>query len=223
MHVDGAFGAMAALAPNAIDRVSGMARADSLAFDLHKWLYVPFDAACVLVRDAAAHRRAFSPQASYLAHETRGTGSGVHWFNELGMELSRGFRALKVWMSIKEHGVARYGEQIAQNIAQAGYLAELVTSSRELELCAPVPLNIVCFRVRSKTESPAELNALNRELLVRLQERGIAVPSSTMLEGRYVIRVAITNHRSRREDFDLLVRAVVELAGEVRRETGARS
>ncbi|MDQ6828900.1 MAG: pyridoxal-dependent decarboxylase, partial [Gemmatimonadota bacterium] len=86
MHVDGAFGAMAALEPNAIDRVSGMERADSLAFDLHKWLYVPFDAACVLVRDAAAHRRAFSPPASYLAHETRGTGSGVHWFNELGME-----------------------------------------------------------------------------------------------------------------------------------------
>lgn len=220
LHVDGAFGALVALAPQHRDKVAAIARADSLAFDFHKWLHVPFDAGCVLVRDRAIHAQAFAPAAGYLAHEARGPGSGEHWFNELGMELSRGFRALKVWMSLKEHGIRRYGEQIDQNISQARYLARLVEDTAGLELCAPAPLNIVCFRVKPRLTDRAEANALNREVLLRLQERGIAVPSATMLSGRYVIRVSITNHRTERRDLHTLIEAVLAIADEVRTEEG---
>ena len=217
-HVDGAFGAMLALSPELSSRVEGISRADSLAFDLHKWLYVPFDAGCILVRDRALHAHAFSPPAGYLAHEDRGAASGEHWFNELGMELTRGFRALKVWMSLKEFGPRRYGQQIAQNVAQAQYLGERLNASAVLELHTPVTMNIVCFRVKPRTTDAMTPNALTREVLLRLQERGIAVPSATTIAGTYLIRVAICNHRTRRSDLDMLVACAEEITAEVRRE-----
>ncbi len=216
MHIDGAFGAMLALAPEHRNLVAGMERADSLAFDMHKWLYVPFDAGCVLVRDRSVHAAAFRSPGGYLAREARGAASGQHWFHELGIDLTRGFRALKVWLSIKEHGLNRYGRQIAQNVAQAAYLASRIAASGDLELAAPAPLNVVCFRVRPEPGEPLDPNSLNREVLVRLQERGLAVPSATTLGDRYVIRVAITNHRTRREDLDFLVDSVRALAREIR-------
>lgn len=210
-HIDGAFGALAVLSPAHAARLAGMERADSLAFDLHKWMYVPYEAGCTLIRDGERHRAAFAATGAYLSPTTRGVASGPVWFGELGVQLSRGFRALKIWLSIKEHGIEKYGRLIEQNIEQARYLASLVEAEPELELLAPVPLNIVCFRYSKADAGDEELNALNRELLILLQESGVAVPSHTILNGRYAIRVAITNHRSRREDFDLLVSKVREI------------
>jgi aromatic-L-amino-acid decarboxylase len=207
-HVDGAFGSLAVLDPELAPRLAGMERADSLAFDLHQWLYVPYEAGCTLVRRAAAHRDTFSLTPGYLAHAERGAAGGELWFSEYGIQLSRGFRALKVWMSFKEHGIDRYARLIRQNVEQARYLERLVEDSPDLELLAPVPLNIVCFRYRGALRDEAALDALNRELLMQVHERGIAVPSNATLHGRFALRVAITNHRSRREDFDLLVREV---------------
>ena len=207
-HVDGAFGALAALSPRLRHKVRGMERADSLAFDLHKWMYMPYEAGCVLVRDAAHHRNAFVSPADYLTHATRGTSSGEIWFGDYGMQLSRGFRALKVWMSLKEHGVDRYARLIEQNASQAHYLAHQVERHPDLQLMAPVELNIVVFRFHAARLDVAQLNALNETILIDLQERGIVVLTSTMLHGRYAMRAAIVNHRSRREDFDLVVEAV---------------
>ncbi len=207
-HVDGAFGSLAVLVPEYRSRLAGMERADSIAFDLHKWMYVPFEAGCTLVRDAEAHRRAFSLRPDYLTHAERGLAAGTLWFSDYGIQLTRGFRALKVWMSLKEHGLARYARMVQQNIEQARYLAQLVREAPDLELLAPVPLNIVCFRYVAPGRDEAALDALNQELLVQLHERGIAVPSNLTVAGRFALRVAITNHRSRREDFDLLVREV---------------
>ena len=219
-HVDGAFGAIAALDPEYRARLAGMEQADSLAFDLHKWMYMPYEVGCVLVRHPETHRDTFSLTPGYLVHATRGTAAGDLWFSELGPQLSRGFRALKVWMSIKEHGLDRFAALVRQNVDQARYLASLVEQHEELELLAPVPLNIVCYRYVAPGLSEEQLNALNAELLIRLQESGVAVPSNAVLNGRYAIRVANTNYRSTREDFDLLVRETVrlgkELAGEGR-------
>lgn len=216
-HVDGAFGALAALSPALRRLVDGMERADSVAFDLHKWLYMPYDVGCVLVRDAEAQRRSFGVRASYLAALERGAAAGPFDYSALGPELSREFRALKVWMLLKEHGIGKYTRLIEQNVAQAKYLAGQVHRHAELELLAPVPLNIVCLRYtgRGDGRDDSTLDEVNREILMRLQERGIAVPSGTVLRGRFAIRVAITNHRSVRADFDALVDAVVELGREV--------
>ena len=214
-HVDGAFGALAALDPELRTMLSGMERADSLAFDLHKWMYVPFEAGCTLVRDAEMHRDTFSLTPGYLRHAPRGAAGGELWFNDYGIQLSRSFRALKVWMSIKEHGIERYAALIRQNVEQARYLAELVRAADDLELLAPVPLNIVCLRYIGGVTDEAERDALNRELLMRLHEQGIAVPSSGVINGRSGFRVANTNHRSRREDFELLVREVRRLGAEI--------
>jgi len=208
-HVDGAFGALAALSPALRPRVRGMERADSLAFDFHKWMYMPFEVGCVLVRHEEHHHATFTAPAEYLARSDRGTASGPTWFSEYGVQLSRGFRALKVWMSLQEHGARKYGRLIEQNVAQAVYLTERVERTPELELMAPTALNIVCFRYRAPGLDDAMLDQLNQEILIGIQEAGVAVPTGTRLRGRYAIRVANVNHRSRREDFDLLVDEVL--------------
>jgi aromatic-L-amino-acid decarboxylase len=210
-HVDGAFGALAALVPEYAARTGALTRADSVAFDLHKWMYAPFEAGCVLVRDAETHRRAFSIFPDYLARATRGVAGGELWLSEYGVQLSRGFRALKIWMSLKEHGIDRYARLVRQNIDQARYLAALVRAAPDLELMAPVPLNVVCFRWAGAGLDDAALDTINQEVLLTLHESGVAVPSNALLGGRFAIRVAITNHRSRRDDFDLLVREVRRL------------
>jgi aromatic-L-amino-acid decarboxylase len=218
LHVDGAFGALAALSPTLRrSMLAGMERADSLAFDLHKWMYLPYEVGCALVRRADLHNETFTASGAYLASTSRGLSSGQTWFAGYGVQLSRGFRALKVWLSLKEHGIEKFRRLIEQNVEQAGYLAALVEARPELELLAPVPLNIVCFRYSDERLDEAQLNSLNEELLIQLQESGVAVPSGTMLEGKYALRVAITNHRSRREDFEILVSKVVELGSELAR------
>jgi glutamate/tyrosine decarboxylase-like PLP-dependent enzyme len=209
LHVDGAFGALAAIAPNLKGLVRGMERADSIAFDLHKWMYMPYDVGCALVRWPERHRATFVSPAEYLAHLTRGLPAGPIWFSEYGVELSRGFRALKIWMSLKEHGIRKYGRLVQQNCDQARYLETLVNAHEELALMAPVPLNIVCFRFAPDGVEDARLDSINEEILYGLQESGTAVPSSTILGGRFALRVCICNHRTRREDLDLLVREVI--------------
>lgn len=212
-HVDGAFGALAALSGRHRALVAAQARADSLAFDLHKWMYLPYDVGCVLVKDPEAHRRPFATQASYLARLERGAAPNDHDPGSLGPELSREFRGLKVWLLLKEHGSAKLARLIEQNVSQAKYLAGLVHRHSELELLAPVPLNIVCLRYCKG--KPERLDALNRELLMRIQEQGIAVPSATVLNGRFAIRVAITNHRTLLSDLELFVEKLVAIGREL--------
>ena len=148
LHVDGAFGAIASLAPAFRDRFVGLGRVDSLAFDFHKWLHVPYGAGCVLFRDASAHRAAFHMPAPYLATFERGPAAQPRPSYDYGPELSRGAKAIKVWMSLREHGLDAYGRQAVQNIEQARALAAMVDAAPRLERRAPVPLNIVCFRYR---------------------------------------------------------------------------
>ena len=220
-HVDGAFGALAALVPAFRPQVAALARADSVAFDLHKWMYVPFEAGCVLVRDAPAHHDSFAVSPAYLARARGGLAAAGTWFSDYGVQLTRGFRALKIWMSLQEHGADRYGRMIAQNIEQARYLAKLVDAAPELERMAPVPLNIVCFRyVGGPTGdiTARDLDEFNRELLIRIHESGVAVPSSVTLHGQSGIRVAVTNQRSRRDDFDLLVAETIRMGRELWKE-----
>jgi len=214
-HVDGAIGAVAVLAENVKAQLSGIERADSVALDLHKWMHVPFEAGCILVRHNDAHRRTFSLTPDYLAHESRGLAAGHLWFTDYGLQLSRQFRALKVWMSIKEHGLDRFGRMIARNVEQAQYFGELVEREPNMELMAPIGLDIVCFRFNPGGLDDEKLNALNKEILMQLHEQGIAAPSYTTLDGRYCLRIAIANHRSRQEDFDLLAREVVRIGREV--------
>ncbi len=218
LHVDGAFGAWAALAPDARSKVAGMERADSLALDLHKWMYMPYEIGCILVRHEEYHRKAFSLTPDYLIHGECGrglTGGDLPWFSDYGFQLSRGFRALKAWMSLKEHGSRKYGRLIQQNIDQARYLAELIRTSPELELSAPVTLNVVCFRYITPDLDDTELDELNMQIVIELQEQGIVVLSGTIIKGKYVMRVGNTNHRSRREDFDTLVREVIRVGKEL--------
>jgi glutamate/tyrosine decarboxylase-like PLP-dependent enzyme len=214
-HVDGAIGAVLALSPSHRSLVAGIERADSVALDLHKWLQVPFEAGCALVRDRQLHRGTFALTPEYLEKTERGLASGPLWFSEYGLQLSRGFRALKVWMSFKEHGLARYAELIERNISQAKLLARLVEQSPDLELMAPTVINIVCFRYNPGGLDAPRLNALNEELLIRLHESGIAAPSYTTLGGNYCLRAAIANHRTRDEDLPLLVEAVRRLGREL--------
>ena len=179
----------------------------------------------MLVRDAEAQLRTFSLTPSYLAHgegERGLTGVDVPWLSDYGFELSRGFHALKVWMALKEHGADKFGRVIQQNIDQARYLAGLVEATPGLEQALPAALNIVCFRyVRPGRDGDAlddpALDELNKRIELELQERGIAVPSIATVSGRKYLHVAVANHRSRREDFDLLVREVVRLGEELAR------
>jgi glutamate/tyrosine decarboxylase-like PLP-dependent enzyme len=202
-HVDGAFGALASLSKSLRPLVAGLERADSVGFDLHKWGYLPFECACVLVRDPHLVKATFATSANYLAPTTRGVIAGGLPFAERGIELTRGFKALKVWMSFKAHGTDALARMIEENVEQARYLAGRIDGHPLLERLAPVALNVVCFRY-----APGD-DAVNEEILLRLQETGVAVPSGTKVAGRYAIRCAITNHRTRREDLDALVDAVV--------------
>ena len=210
-HVDGAYGALGKLDPNYADALRAIEEADSLAFDLHKWLYVPYEVGCTLIRDAKKHRDSFAITPNYLLQEKRGLSGGLDSINNYGFELSRGFKALKVWMSIKEHGRAKYAAMIAQNNRHAAYLAELVEENPYLELTAPLSMSITCFRMIQPGWGEEALQALNKEILLRLQEEGIASPSSTILNGKYTLRIANVNQRTQREDMDLLVREVLRI------------
>ena len=213
-HVDGCIGALIAIAPDNAHRVRGLERADSVALDPHKWLHAPFEVGCVLVRDAAAHLASFSVAQEYLEKTKRGIAS-AEWLYEYGLQTSRGFRALKVWMALKEHGVEKFGRLIDQNIAQGHYLDRLIALEPFLEIVAPATINIVCFRYHPPGLDELALKRLNVEIMIRLQEDGIAAISDTTVRGQHCLRVAINNHRTRRSDLDLLVREIVRLGGDI--------
>ena len=217
LHVDGAFGGLVKLAPALAPLASGLERADSLAVDFHKWLHVPYDAGCVLVRDGERLRDAFGGRPDYLAN-VGGLSAGEPWPADLGLELSRGFRALKVWWTIKEQGLDRLGSAIARNCAQAQRLAELLRANPSVEIAAPVALNIVCCRYVAPGLDGAALDALNAGLVVAMQMRGAAVTSTARIRGRLCVRVCITNHRSRDSDFELLVQAIAEIGARLAAE-----
>jgi aromatic-L-amino-acid/L-tryptophan decarboxylase len=214
-HVDGAIGALLTISPQLKHLVVGIERADSVALDLHKWMHVPFEAGIALVKDEKAHRHTFSLTPEYLEHATRGLAGGAVWFSDYGLQLSRGFKALKVWLSFKEHGIHKYGRLMEQNVKQAQYFADLVERAEQLELMAPVGMNIVCFRFNPGSLSDEALNALNKELLIRIHESGVAVPSYTTLKGKYCLRIAIANHRSTLADFDVFATEMVRLGKEL--------
>ncbi|OPY93788.1 cytochrome D ubiquinol oxidase subunit I [Bradyrhizobium sacchari] len=205
-HVDGAFGALAILSPELAPLLGGIELADSIALDFHKWGQVPYDAGFLLVRDGERHRQAFAQPAAYLSREARGLAAGAVWPCDLGPDLSRGFRALKTWFTLKTFGTERLGAVIARSCALAKYLEARVLAEPRLELLAPVNLNIVCFRYRSN-------DAVNREIVADIQESGIAAPSGTTLDGTFAIRAAIVNHRTDETDIDALVAAVLEFGG----------
>jgi aromatic-L-amino-acid/L-tryptophan decarboxylase len=218
LHIDGAFGSMAAWSDSR-DLVEGQALADSLAFDLHKWGYLPYEVGAVLTRDPQAQLAAFQPSSAgggpaYLRSAGQGIAVDTTYFADRGLQLSRGFRALKVWMALKELGADRIGAAIQRNIDQARRLGALVDAHPDLERLAPVSMNIVCFRYAPAGLDASDLNRLNQDILAALQTRGIAVPSQTVLGGRFAIRICIANHRSRDDDFDLLFSAVAEIGAE---------
>lgn len=206
-HVDGAFGALAILSPELAPLLEGIELADSIALDFHKWGQVPYDAGFLLVRDGERHRQAFAQPAAYLSREARGLAAGAVWPCDLGPDLSRGFRALKTWFTLKTFGTDRLGAVIARSCALAKYLETRVLAEPRLELLAPVNLNIVCFRYRAS-------DAVNRELVADVQESGIAAPSSTILDGKFAIRAAIVNHRTAEMEIDALVSAVLKFGAQ---------
>ncbi|MHA2037514.1 MAG: pyridoxal phosphate-dependent decarboxylase family protein [Promethearchaeota archaeon] len=214
-HIDGAFGVWCKISPESKNTVEGLEKADSIAFDFHKWMYINYDVGCVLVKNKKFHSEAFNFIGDYTGRLKRGTGSSEIRFSDYGPQLSRGFRALKVWMSIKEHGIDKLGTIIEQNIQQARYLTKLIENDKRLEILAPTEINIVNFRYNDGSIDINALNKLNEELLFQLQERGIAVPSNTMINGNFAIRVAIVNHRSVKEDFKLLVNSVLEIGKKI--------
>jgi glutamate/tyrosine decarboxylase-like PLP-dependent enzyme len=204
-HVDGAFGALAMLSPSLAPLLDGIEHADSIALDFHKWGQVPYDAGFLMVRDGASHRDAFAAPAAYLRRETRGLSAGAQWPCDLGPDLSRGFRALKTWFTLKTYGTEALGAVIARCCELAKYLEGRILGEPRLELLAPVNLNIVCFRYRAD-----DADEVNGEIVVKLQESGIAAPSTTVLGGALAIRAAIVNHRTDVADIDRLVSAVLE-------------
>ena len=205
-HVDGAYGALAMLAPDLAPRLAGIERADSLAFDFHKWGQVPYDAGFILVRDGVLHRNTFATSAPYLRKELRGLAAGAPWPCDYGPDLSRGFRALKTWFTLKVYGTAALGAVISRTCALARRLETLIAATPELELLAPVELNVVCYRYRSE-----DAQRINPRIVIELQESGAVAPSTTILDGRLAIRAAIVNHRTSPREIDLLVEKSVAL------------
>ncbi len=214
-HVDGAFGATAAISPRLRPLLRGIEQADSLAFDFHKWAQVPYDAGCVLVRDPALHIQTFSQSLAYLTKEARGLAGNPPWPRDLGPDLSREFRALKVWFTLKAYGAAGIARVVENGCDIAHHLAARIAREPLLELLAPVSLNIVCFRVAA---GAADLDALTRDLVADLQEEGVAAPSTTTIDGKLAIRAALFNHRTTRADADALVEGVLALAGRRNRD-----
>lgn len=202
-HVDGAIGALAMFSEHLRGLFAGIEKSASVALDFHKWGHVPYDAGFLLVRDGAAHKRAFAEPAAYLQRSDRGLAAGDTWPCDLGPDLSRSCRALKTWMTIETLGTDRIGDAIAETCSLARYLAERLAEYPIFELKAPVALNIVCFGIRGVGSE------LVRTLILELQVSGTAAPSWTSLNGELVVRCAIVNHRTRREDIDAFVSALL--------------
>jgi len=225
-HVDGAFGAWARIAEEPWCRlVEGIQRADSLALDFHKWLFVQYDCGLVLIRNEQEHRAAFATRPAYLAVQGAGLGGGDPWFCDYGTDLSRSFRALKVWATLRAYGRRRLGAAVTDNCRLAALMGRLVQQSPELELACPVYANVCCFGVGSAPDGETDLSRLNATIVQRLQLSGAVVFSTTKMGGQTVMRAAITNHRTRIEDVELAVSEIKKLVAEMRasRVSGTQS
>jgi aromatic-L-amino-acid/L-tryptophan decarboxylase len=208
-HVDGAYGAPGILDQQKKHLFAGLERADSVSLDPHKWLYVPVDAGCLLFRDDAAARAAFSTeQADYI--KTHGyTDEEAFAFWDYGVELSRRFRALKVWLTLQYYGSRRIAEAISEDNALAAYLGELVSKADDFELLAPVELSICCFRyVPESGMSDAELDRVNERTMELVQKGGRAYLSNATVNGKFALRACITNFRTTKADIDETLAAI---------------
>ena len=210
-HIDGAFGAWARMAEAPWQGLAqGLERADSLAFDFHKWMYVQYDCGAVLIRDQTKHRATFAARPAYLAGHDTGLAGGEPWFCDYGTDLSRGFRALRVWAALQAHGRDALGAAITHNCQLAARMQQQVEAvSPLLRLSAPVRLNVCCFSAAPADWAPARADALNSHLAQQLQLDGDAVFSTTHINGRTVLRAAIVNHRTQVADIDYAIAAVL--------------
>lgn len=212
-HVDGAYGALAAIAER--NKFEGMERADSISLDPHKWLYQPLDCGCLLYRSSEAARKAFSHSGDYTRALSGDPIEGFAFFEE-SLELSRRFRALKIWLSLRYHGLAAFRESIRKDLAHARRLGDAIKCEPKLELVGRGELSAVCFRYRgSETLPKAALNQLNAALLLRTQKRGRVYLSNAMLGGTFCLRACIVNHRTKDSDVEAIVPEVLAAAEEV--------
>lgn len=205
LHVDGAYGGLAALAVP--EKFRGLDRADSVSLDAHKWLYQPLECGCLLYRDPQVARETFSHSGDYVRIFTEDPGEAFAFFEE-SMELSRRFRALKLWMSLQYHGRSAFREAIARDLSHAQLLAETIQSHPELELLAPVPLSAVCFRHRAKD---------NATILRRVIARGRVYLSNATIDDQFALRACFVNHRTTEEDVRAIVSEVIAAASELNR------
>ena len=212
-HVDGAYGALAMMSCELAPRLKGIERADSIAFDFHKWAQVPYDAGFILVRDGALHLKTFDSPATYLRRDSLGLAAGSPWPCDFGPDLSRGFRALKTWFTLKTYGTDRLGAVMARTCDIARHLERRVRAAPSLELLAPAQLNIVCFRYACENA-----DAVNAAIVAQLHESGIAAPSATVIDGKVAIRAAIFNHRTQKADIDRMLEAVAALGARLSRQ-----
>ena len=214
-HVDGAYGAPGVLDERKSALFKGIERADSVSLDPHKWLYVPVDAGCLLFRDAAAARAAFNTEdADYIkTHGYADEEAFAFW--DYGVELSRRFRALKVWLTLQYYGTRRIAEAISDDISLAEYLGETVSNADDFELLAPVELSICCFRYvpPGANISDAELDRLNASLMELVQKGGRAYVSNATVNGRFALRACITNFRTTKSDIDTTIQIIREAGG----------
>jgi len=212
LHVDGAYGALAAIAEPV--KFDGLELADSISLDPHKWLFQPLDCGCLLYRDRNAARRAFSYSGDYAKTSSGDPVEGFAFFDE-SMELSRRFRALKLWLSLRYHGLKAFRAAIRSNLDLAQRLAEAVVHEPRLELLAPVELSAVCFRYRSSSMSTTDVNSYNERILRRVLERGRVYLSNATLAGAFALRACIVNHRTTARDVDSVIPEVLAAANEV--------
>ncbi len=207
MHVDGSYGALAILAKSAKKLLAGIEQADSVALDPHKWLYLPIDVGCVIYRQPEIARTAFSHEAEYTRIiEEEADEAFAFW--DYGPELSRRFRALKVWMLLKGVGLHSLGEAIENNLACACYFESLVRASDDFEMVAPVELSIFCFRhlpAQLRRESPQTIDAFNEHLMIALQRDGSSYLSNARLGGRFALRGCVLNYRTTLRDMEILL------------------
>jgi len=213
-HIDGAYGALAAVAEP--QKFQGMDQADSISLDPHKWLYQPLDCGCLLYRMEARAQRAFSHTGDYAQSYFTHSVENFQFFDE-SMELSRRFRALKLWLSLRYHGLTKFRESIRNDLDLASYFASRVDAEPELERLAPVPLSAVCFRYvpQNAAASDDQLRELNSEILRRVVRRGRVFFSNATIHGRFALRICIVNHRATRADLDEVVSEVVAVGKEV--------
>ena len=216
-HVDGAYGALASVSPRLKPLFQGLERADSVAADPHKWLYVPYEAGATLVREPGRMAEAFRRPAPYLVHDPDSPVLGPVLFNERGPELSRGFKALKVWVGLKHHGRRGYAAAVEHDVAMARALAAAVREREDFELLAEPVLSIVGFRYRRPDGDlgETELDLLNRQVVNRLVASGAFFLAPTILKGRTAMRVAIVNFRTREADLEALLDQAARAGREV--------